>query len=138
MHGDAPASGLCDYAQGVIEVVGPDLDATLAFYGAIGFEIARRSGGFAVLQREGQRLFVAQADDAPTMHRWISLRLMTDEVDALHDRLRARGVTIVHPPGDRPYGLREFVVRDPNGLDIRFSQPIASQPIAWHPIASTP
>lgn len=128
MQGDAPVAGMDDYAQGVIEVVGPDLEASLAFYRAIGFELARRSGGFAVLHRQGQRLFVAEDADAPTAPRWISLRLMTDDVDALHEELRERGVAIVHPLGDRPYGLREFVVRDPNGLDIRFSQPAPFAP----------
>ena len=128
MQGDAPVAGMDDYAQGVIEVVGPDLEASLAFYRAIGFELARRSGGFAVLHRQGQRLFVAEDANVPTAPRWISLRLMTDDVDALHEQLRERGVAIVHPLGDRPYGLREFVVRDPNGLDIRFSQPAPSAP----------
>lgn len=128
MQGDAPAAGMGDYAQGVIEVVGPDIEASLAFYREIGFEVARRTGGFAVLHREGQRLSVAQDPSAPTAPRWTSLRLMTGDVDALHDQLRDRGVTIVHPLGDRPYGLREFVVRDPNGLDIRFSQPTPSVP----------
>ena len=128
MQGDAPAAGMGDYAQGVIEVVGPDIEASLAFYREIGFEVARRTGGFAVLHREGQRLFVAEDPSAPTAPRWTSLRLMTGDVDALHDQLRDRGVTIVLPLGDRPYGLREFVVRDPNGLDIRFSQPTPSVP----------
>jgi catechol 2,3-dioxygenase-like lactoylglutathione lyase family enzyme len=128
MQGDAPAGGMHDHAQGVIEVVGPDIEASLAFYRAIGFELARRTGGFAVLHRQGQRLFVAEDAGAPTAPRWISLRLMTDDVDALHDELRERGVTIVHPLGDRPYGLREFVVRDPNGLDVRFSQPMPRVP----------
>lgn len=128
MQGDAPAGGMHDHAQGVIEVVGPDIEASLAFYRAIGFELARRTGGFAVLHRQGQRLFVAEDAGAPTGPRWISLRLMTDDVDALHDELRERGVTIVHPLGDRPYDLREFVVRDPNGLDVRFSQPMPRVP----------
>lgn len=128
MQGDAPAGGMHDHAQGVIEVVGPDIEASLAFYRAIGFELARRTGGFAVLHRQGQPLFVAEDAGAPTGPRWISLRLMTDDVDALHDELRERGVTIVHPLGDRPYGLREFVVRDPNGLDVRFSQPMPRVP----------
>lgn len=127
-QGDAPAAGLGNYAQGVIEVVGPDIEASLAFYRAIGFEVARRTGGFAVLHWQGQRLFVAEDPNAPTAPRWISLRLMTNDVDGLHDQLRGRGVTIVHPLSDRPYGLREFVVRDPNGLDIRFSQPTPSVP----------
>lgn len=61
----------------------------------------------------------------PATPRWANLRLMTDDVDAMHAALLARGVAIAHPPVDRPYGLREFVVRDPSGFDIRFAQPVA-------------
>lgn len=100
----------------------------MAFYAALGFELARRSGTFAIVQRDGLRLFLAQDANATTEPRWTNLRVMTDDIDALHDHARANGVAILHAPQDRPFGLREFVVRDPNGLDIRFCQPIASMP----------
>ncbi|HEY0503866.1 MAG TPA: VOC family protein [Lysobacter sp.] len=128
MTGDAPAHGMTDHAQGVLEIVGPDIEASLAFYAALGFEVARRSGTFAVVHRGDLRLFLAQDDNAATAPRWTSLRVMVVDVDALHDDARARGVALLHAPQDRPFGLREFVVRDPNGLDIRFCQPIASMP----------
>ncbi|HEY1140663.1 MAG TPA: glyoxalase superfamily protein [Lysobacter sp.] len=128
MAGDASANGMDDYAQGVVEIVGPDVDASLAFYAARGFEIARRSGSFAVVHRDGLRLFLAQDPDADTQPRWNSLRVMTKDVDSLHEAIVGRGIAILHPPENRPFGLREFVVRDPNGFDIRFCQPIASMP----------
>ena len=124
MAGDAPALGMDDYAQGVVEIVGPDVDASLAFYQALGFEVARRSGPFAVVHRDGLRLFLAQDAAASTQPRMTSLRVMTRSVDALHDDVRARGIAILHSLQDRPFGLREFVVRDPNGFDIRFAEPI--------------
>ena len=34
MTGDAPANGMTDHAQGVLEVVGPDIEGSLAFYAA--------------------------------------------------------------------------------------------------------
>lgn len=128
MTGDAPANGMNDHAQGVIEVVGPNVEASLAFYSALGFDVARRSGTFVVVHRGDLRLFLAQDANATTAPRWTSLRVMTSDVDALHDQARAHGITILHAPEDRPFGLREFVVRDPNGLDVRFCQPIASMP----------
>ena len=124
MAGDAPASGMDDYAQGVIEIVCPDVDASLAFYQSLGFEVARRSGPFAVIHRDGLRLFLSQDASANTQPRWTSLRIMTKNVDALHDAAVAHGIAILHSPEDRPFGLREFVVRDPNGFDLRFAQPI--------------
>jgi len=124
MAGDAPANGMPDYAQGVVEIVGPDVEASLAFYLALGFEVARRSGPFAVVHREGLRLLLAQDANASTQPRWSSIRVMTTHVDALHDAVRAKGIAILHALEDRPFGLREFVVRDPNGFDIRFAEPI--------------
>ncbi|MFT4249669.1 MAG: VOC family protein [Pseudomonas sp.] len=124
MSGDAPAQGLTDFAQGVVEVVGPDLDISLAFYEHLGFTLVRRTEGFAVVQWHGQRLFLAENPEAPTAARWSSLRLMTDDVDALHTAFVARGIPVVHALGDRAHGLREFVVRDPNGFDLRFAQPL--------------
>jgi len=125
MAGDAPANGMDDYAQGVVEIVGPDLEASLAFYAALGFGVARRSGPFAVVHRDGLRLFLAQDAHAGTQPRWSSLRVMTKDVDALHEAAVARGVTVLHAPEDRPFGLREFVVRDPSGFDLRFAEAIA-------------
>ncbi|MFT4197159.1 MAG: VOC family protein [Pseudoxanthomonas sp.] len=124
MPGDAPAQGLTDFAQGVVEVVGPDLERSLAFYQRLGFTLVRRTGGFAVVQWRGQRLFLAENTDAPTSARWSSLRLLVDDVDALHAAFVAAGIRVVHGLGDRAYGLREFAVRDPNGFDLRFVQPL--------------
>ncbi|MEO1265785.1 MAG: VOC family protein, partial [Pseudomonadota bacterium] len=54
-----------------------------------------------------------------------SCRIKTDDVDALHAACEGHG--IVHPQGsleDKPYGLREFTVRDPDGNNVTFYQRI--------------
>ena len=38
-----------------------------------------------------------------------------NDVDALHKQLSDRATRIVQAPTDRPYGLREFRVQDPDG-----------------------
>jgi uncharacterized glyoxalase superfamily protein PhnB len=47
-----------------------------------------------------------------------------EDADALHDRHVAAGATVVEPIGDRPWGVREYVVRDPNGYHLRFAGPV--------------
>jgi uncharacterized glyoxalase superfamily protein PhnB len=40
------------------------------------------------------------------------------DVHAVGDELEEVGVDIVEPPTDKPWGLREMQVRDPDGLNI--------------------
>lgn len=42
----------------------------------------------------------------------------TDDVDAVHADLVAKGAEITDPPGDKPYG-RDFGLRDPFGNNLR-------------------
>jgi catechol 2,3-dioxygenase-like lactoylglutathione lyase family enzyme len=127
MRGDAPdAAGGDGFAQGVVEVVVSDLERSLAFYLSIGFEQLRRSGPFAVVHWRGQRLFLAEDRGAPAAPRWINLRIMVDDIDAVWERMRALGIAAVHPIGDRHFGLRDFTLVDPSGFEIRFAQPIES------------
>lgn len=126
MRGDAPDSaGGEGFAQGVVEVIGPDLDRLLDFYLSIGFVLLRRSGPFAVVHWHGQRLFLAGDPDAPTAPRWINLRIIVDDVDAVWRHVLALGIAPAHPIGDREYGLRDFKIADPSGFEIRFAQPLA-------------
>ncbi|MFB4316202.1 helix-turn-helix domain-containing protein [Actinomadura sp. 21ATH] len=48
----------------------------------------------------------------------------TDDCQAEYDRLSARGVTFVHPPEKRPYGI-EAVFRDDSGNWFSLTQPFA-------------
>lgn len=50
---------------------------------------------------------------------WIGFS--TDDVDALHERLVAAGVTITQPPTDMGYG-RDMGLRDPFGNNLRVGQ----------------
>ncbi|MEM1445282.1 MAG: GNAT family N-acetyltransferase [Planctomycetota bacterium] len=49
--------------------------------------------------------------------------LFTEDVDALHGQHAAAGAPIVEPIGNRPWGLREYVVEDPNGYRLRIHGP---------------
>jgi catechol 2,3-dioxygenase-like lactoylglutathione lyase family enzyme len=119
----APESGE-RYAQGVVEIVAPDLEAMLSFYTSLGFGIERRTGDFAVVAGFGVRLFLAGNARAPTDKRWASLRIMTPDVDAVWRCVEALGVEIGNTVGDRSYGLRDFNVVDPAGFELRFAQPL--------------
>jgi catechol 2,3-dioxygenase-like lactoylglutathione lyase family enzyme len=55
--------------------------------------------------------------------------VIVDDVDSCHDELHARGADIVEPLADRPYGMRDFNVRTPDGHVLIFSQPLSGPPV---------
>jgi len=46
----------------------------------------------------------------------------SDDLDASFEQVRAAGAEIVEEPADRPWGTRDFAVRDPSGNLVRVDQ----------------
>jgi catechol 2,3-dioxygenase-like lactoylglutathione lyase family enzyme len=53
----------------------------------------------------------------------ITLNFGGMEVDALAERVRAAGATILEGPVDRPWNARDLVVLDPDGYRLTFTAP---------------
>jgi uncharacterized glyoxalase superfamily protein PhnB len=90
-------------------------------------DVARRrsTDGFAVLRWAEAYLFVAELSTrAPLAEMAMHVRVIVDDVEAVFRNVSAIGVTIERAIQDRGYGLRDFVVVDPDGFGIRFAQPI--------------
>ncbi len=109
-------------AQGVIEVVVPDLGAVLTFYRRLGFTVERETPEFVTLRWESTFLFIAQNADATMAPRWASIRIVVADVDAIWARVTQLQLPVGSSIADRPYGLRDFTVKDPAGFEIRFAQ----------------
>lgn len=110
------------HAQGVAEVVGVDIEASLSFYKSLGFRVERRTGPFAVINGYGIRLFLAENVAAPTTNRWVNVRIVVADVDLVWSLVQEIGLPVAHAIGDRPYSLRDFVLKDPCGFEVRFAQ----------------
>jgi catechol 2,3-dioxygenase-like lactoylglutathione lyase family enzyme len=52
-------------------------------------------------------------------------------IDRLHQRHRDNGVQVISPLEAKPWGLREYTVRDPNGYHLRFGEAVTA------PVSST-
>lgn len=109
-------------AQLVSECVVPDLDRTLAFLLELGFVVQRRTGGFAVLRWDDALLFVAEDPRAVTGKRWFNVRVLVPDVDAMWRKAAEMRAPVINPIGDRSYGLRDFVIEAPGGVEVRFAQ----------------
>lgn len=54
----------------------------------------------------------------------VLLNLEVDDVDAVHERLRAAGLPILRSLRDEAFGQRHFITVDPNGVLIDVIRPI--------------
>lgn len=87
--------------------------------------------GWSFLSRDGFRLMLGECvDDVPASrtnnHSYFASALVTD-IDSLYAEFRSRGASFAAEIGDRPWGLREFCVRAPEGHRIVFAQLIAER-----------
>jgi predicted enzyme related to lactoylglutathione lyase len=73
------------------------------------------AGRGAVFFLGGGYLELSGSSAAPVSEK-LALWLQVRDVDGEHAQLAAAGVDIVEPPVDKPWGLREARVRDPDGL----------------------
>lgn len=107
-----------------------DLAAATQFYmDVLGFQRDCGDGvdGWSFLSRNGFRLMLGECRDATPAgelgdHSWF-VHLIVDDVDRLHDEVASRGAEILSKPQTRPWGLREFVLRTPDGHRIVFGEP---------------
>lgn len=110
-----------------------DLEAALAFVGALGFEVRHRVGDqYAYVDREKAGLRIMASADAHLFegsgrHRF-AYYLDVRDVGAIHDELKGFLATLpaedVHGPADKPYGQRELLVRGPDGQLFVFGQAV--------------
>ena len=98
-----------------------DLDAALDFYvGVLGMTETFRNGdpvAIVIVERDDAELhLVPQPTHSATSTN--VLHLMVDDADALHEHLQRQGVRIVKGIRDADYGMRTFVMADPDGNRI--------------------
>ncbi|MEZ5997194.1 MAG: VOC family protein [Hyphomonas sp.] len=125
----------------VPELYVSDLGRSLVFYRALGFDVAydRPSERFACIKREGAELMLEE----PIGRVWLSgplkyphgvgvnFQITVSDAAALHEACSATGVPFLcdleektYMRDEHPIRVRQFVVQDPDGYLIRFSQPL--------------
>ncbi|WP_424217222.1 VOC family protein (plasmid) [Streptomyces sp. BI20] len=92
------------------------LDESREFYGLLGFEEVMDHGWIVTLASPtapGAQISLATGD--PTAPVVPDLSVEVDDVDAAYEVVRGSGAEIVREPRDEEWGVRRFLVRDPNG-----------------------
>jgi catechol 2,3-dioxygenase-like lactoylglutathione lyase family enzyme len=67
------------------------------------------------------QLFLERGSSSP---EGCSVYFVVGNADELFEYQRANGVEILQTPGDRPYGLRDYRIRDLNGYELAFGHHI--------------
>jgi uncharacterized glyoxalase superfamily protein PhnB len=87
-------------------------------------------GVYAIVWRSGASIHLQiRRGDRPRPEREShegDAYLFVDDANALFEEYQAKGVTILRPPEDEPYGLRDFTIEDPFGHRLTFGTPLGA------------
>ncbi|MCZ7529267.1 MAG: VOC family protein [Acidimicrobiia bacterium] len=98
-----------------------DFDRSFDFYArVVGLHLFREFGddaarGAVFFTGGGYLELSGRSDDRPPGDR-VGLWWQVRDVDREYERLAASGVEVIEPPTDKPWGLREARIVDPDGL----------------------
>ncbi len=114
-----------------------DLAATLDLYCTwLGFErvdsAEEEASGIFGLRSGGVILAFVQTrrEAGEALGTGVRFYFDVDDVEAHHARGKAGGVEIVSALADKPYRMREYTIRDPNGYVLTFAQPIGAPSVS--------
>jgi predicted enzyme related to lactoylglutathione lyase len=119
---DLPTGNPEQFYQGAPVLLVPDVSATAAFYRRVlGFKSdpGAETPEYAVVWRDNAALHFAKGEHEPM---GVRIFFWVKDVNALYDEVVRRGVTIDVPIGTRPYGIRDFSIRDPNDVVVVLGQ----------------
>jgi uncharacterized glyoxalase superfamily protein PhnB len=96
-----------------------DIQASMDYYNEkLGFETLWTHGDpdFAAVSRDGLMIFL---QSEPGHEGPSTIYMVVSDVNALHADVAARGAEVVAAPEDRPWGMREMIVKDLDENQIR-------------------
>ena len=117
-----PTSTPEQFYQGAPLLLVPDVPATAAFYQRkLGFKSdpGTATPEYTVVWRDNAAVHLAKGERAPT---GVRIFFWVKDVNALYEELISRRVAIEVPIATRPYRVRDFSIRDPNGVAVIFGQ----------------
>ncbi len=106
-----------------------DLDRSLAFYMALGFETKPYAGGngYAFLWWNGVEIHLSQSDtllEGQNPGTGVYFYLEAGTAVAVESAFRGLGATITSPLSPRAWRMNEFVIVDPDANLLRFGEPL--------------
>jgi len=106
------------------ELPSANLDNALAYYEQkLGFEVAMRLPGdeYAIVERDGVAIHLFTV--GTTKPSTVGVHIFTSDLDQLFAELQTKGATITQAIEGKPWGNRDFRVRDEFGNELKFTEP---------------
>jgi catechol 2,3-dioxygenase-like lactoylglutathione lyase family enzyme len=96
------------------------------FVATLGFEIVNEPPGWTFVARDNCMIMLGECPDDmhPSelgCHNYFGY-LRVDDAQGYYDEVRARGAEVPSPLSDKPWGMREFSVRSPEGHRITIGE----------------
>ena len=101
-----------------------NLQASLAYYEQkLGFRVVMDlpEEDYAIVERDDIAVHLFQADTPDPI--CVGIHIFTNDLDELHDELLQRGASVTQPIQRKPWGNRDFRVKDDSGNVIKFTEP---------------
>jgi catechol 2,3-dioxygenase-like lactoylglutathione lyase family enzyme len=118
-------------------VVTEDPRGTRAFYeDFLGFRVAMEQAGFLMFVSPTEpttQVIVSWETEGGMMDPsapLVDMSIEVENVDEAHAGALARGLEIVYPLTDEPWGIRRFFVREPSGTVVNVATHITDLPAA--------
>ena len=91
----------------------------------LGFRLTQElsAGDYAILERDEVAIHLFQGDSAN--HSPVAVHIFTEQLEELQRELRQRGARFSQEIVRKPWGNRDFRVKDPAGNEIKFTEPLA-------------
>lgn len=104
------------------EMPAADLALTLEYYEQrLGFSVAMGMPDYAIVERDGVAIHLFE--DRARKHSPVGIHIFTADLDELYAELRESGALITQAIEKKPWGNREFRVKDDFGNEMKFTEP---------------
>jgi len=105
------------------ELPAGNLAAAIAFYERLGFSLAGMTPprDYAIVERDGIALHLFE--DKPPRSAPMAVHIFTHDLHELFEEFTDRGVQITQKIERKPWGNRDFRLKDDFGNELKFTEP---------------
>ena len=113
---------------GALTLFTGDMARAVAFYGALGFDLAKGGPGapFTTFRAGTQFLNLTAEGQGKSWGLWGRAIFFVSDVDTMYRRALDSGFTPDFEPRDAAWGERYFHIKDPDGHEISFARRVGS------------